>query len=161
MSEMQTALSTLDREVTSMRIFNAPRELVWQAWVEPQHVAQWWGPIGFTNTIHEMEVRPGGVWRLTMHGPDGVDYPNYIVFREVVRPERLVYTHGAQSVDDPHKFEVTVLFEALGKRTLLTLQAVFTSKAIRNEIAEKYGAVEGMHQTLERLAVILESIATS
>jgi len=160
MSDKQTSGSTLDREIFAMRIFNAPRELVWQAWVEPQHVAQWWGPIGFTNTIHEMEVRPGGVWRLTMHGPDGVDYPNYILFREVVRPERLVYTHGAESVNDPHKFEVTVLFEPLGQRTLLTMRAVFMSKEIRNEIAEKYGAVEGMHQTLERLAVLLESMVT-
>jgi uncharacterized protein YndB with AHSA1/START domain len=74
-------------------------------WTDPNHVAQWWGPKGFTNTIHEMDVRPGGVWRFVMHGPDGVDYQNKIVFIEVVKPERLVYDH----VSGP-KFHVTVTF---------------------------------------------------
>ena len=80
--------NTADREIVSARVFDAPRELVWKAWVDPKHVAQWWGPKGFTNTIHEMDVRPGGVWRFAMHGPDGTDYKNEIVFIEVVRPER-------------------------------------------------------------------------
>src|SRR3954449_1876611 len=98
-----------DREIVAVRVFDAPRELVWKLWTDPHHVAQWWGPNGFTNTIHEMDVRPGGVWRFIMHGPDGVDYPNRIVFIEVVEPERLVYSHGGDE-GDPVQFHVTVTF---------------------------------------------------
>ena len=73
-------------EIVTTRLLNAPRALVFEAWTDPHHVAQWWGPNGFTNTIHEMDVTPGGVWRFVMHGPDGVDYPNRIVYIEVVNP---------------------------------------------------------------------------
>lgn len=72
-------------------------------WTDPKHIA-WWGPNGFTNTIHEMNVKPGGVWRFIMHGPDGTDYPNKILFIEVVKPERLVYTHGSDEDNDPNQF---------------------------------------------------------
>src|SRR5688500_17035285 len=99
-----------DREIVVTREFDAPRELVWEAWTQPQHVAQWWGPRGFTNTIHEMAVKPGGVWRLTMHGPDGTDYPNKIVFTEVVKPARLVYEHSDDNPEANTHFNVTVTF---------------------------------------------------
>jgi uncharacterized protein YndB with AHSA1/START domain len=93
------------------REFDAPRDLVWQAWTDPKHIVHWWGPNGFTNTIHAMDVRPGGVWRFIMHGPDGTDYPNKIIYREVVKPERLVYDHsGDDNPDDPHVFQVLVTF---------------------------------------------------
>ncbi|HJU84374.1 MAG TPA: SRPBCC domain-containing protein, partial [Holophagaceae bacterium] len=82
------------REFGAARILEAPRELVFRLWTEPGHVEKWWGPEGFRNTIHEMEVRPGGRWRLTMHGPDGTDYPNVITYLEVLPPHRLVYHHG-------------------------------------------------------------------
>src|SRR3972149_4696907 len=98
-----------EQELILTRIFDAPRELVFEAWTDPKHVAQWWGPNGFTNTIHEMNVRPGGVWRFVMHGPDGVDYPNKIVYDEIVKPERLVYSH----VSGP-KFQTTVTFDEQG-----------------------------------------------
>src|SRR2546430_11151240 len=92
MSEKRAGEATVtsDREILLTRVFDAPRELVFKVWTDPEHVGRWWGPRGFTNTIHEMDVRPGGVWRFTMHGPDGVDYLNRIVFIEVARPERLV-----------------------------------------------------------------------
>src|SRR5258706_7128695 len=77
-----------------MRVFDAPRELVWKVWTEPEHIGKWWGPNGFTTTTHKMEVKAGGVWRFVMHGPDGRDYQNKITFIEVVKPERLVYKHG-------------------------------------------------------------------
>src|ERR1700722_521534 len=91
--EKKDETATAGREIAATRIFDAPRELVFRMWTEPEHVAKWWGPIGFTNTIHEMDVRPGGVWRFIMHGPDGVDYPNKNVYLEVVRPDRLVWDH--------------------------------------------------------------------
>jgi uncharacterized protein YndB with AHSA1/START domain len=138
-----------DRTIAATRIFNAPRELVWQAWTDPQHVVHWWGPRGFTNTIHKMDVRPGGVWRLTMHGPDGVDYPNIIEFLEVKKPERLVYMHG--SGDGTTKFHVTITFDDAGGKTRLSLVMLFPSAEERKRVADEFGAVEGLRQTLDRL----------
>ena len=149
---------TSDREILIIRVFDAPRELVFQAWTNPEHVAQWWGPNGFTNTIHEMDVRPGGVWRLTMHGPDGVDYPNKIVFIEVVKPERLVYTHGGDEGDESEPFHVTVTFDEHGGKTTLALRSLFASAAERDKVVEEYGAVEGGNQTLARFAEFLTKV---
>ena len=63
-------------EIKITRIYDAPLEAVWDAWTDPEQVAQWWGPRGFTLTTHSKDLRPGGTWRYTMHGPDGTDYPN-------------------------------------------------------------------------------------
>ncbi len=82
------------RSIVVTRVFDAPRNLVFDAWTDSRHVGNWYGPRGFTLTTYEMDVRPGGVWRFTMHGPDGVDYPNKITYIEIVKPERLVYDHG-------------------------------------------------------------------
>jgi activator of HSP90 ATPase len=71
-----TSARTTEREIILERIFDAPRELVFEAWTDPQRIGQWWGPRGFTTTVYGMDVRPGGEWRLTMHGPDGRDYKN-------------------------------------------------------------------------------------
>src|SRR5438128_10473572 len=81
------ATATADREIVVTRVFDAPRELVFEAWTDPTRVVQWWGPHGFTTTIHEMDVRPGGVWRFVMHGPDGTDYPNKVGFAEAAEPD--------------------------------------------------------------------------
>ena len=97
-NEKDEASSRAGREITVTRVISASRETVFEMWTNPKHIAQWWGPRGFTNTIEEMDVRPGGVWRFVMHGPDGVDYPNKIVYREVVRPERLVYSHVLEPI---------------------------------------------------------------
>ncbi len=140
-------MTTADREITATRVFDAPRELVWKAWTDPKHVAQWWGPTGFTNTISEMDVRPGGVWRFVMHGPDGRDYNNKIVYIEVVKPERLVYDH----VSGP-QFHVTVTFAEEGSKTKVNVRMLFESGALRDKVAEEFGAVEGLSQTLGRLA---------
>ncbi|HEX4084906.1 MAG TPA: SRPBCC family protein, partial [Chthoniobacteraceae bacterium] len=81
-------------EIIISRVFDAPRETVWEAITDPEQVVQWWGPHGFSTTIQEMDLRPGGVWNHVMHGPDGANYPNRSVFTEVVKPERLSYSHG-------------------------------------------------------------------
>ena len=141
--------STADREIGATRVFDAPRKLVWKVWTDPKHVAQWWGPNGFTNTIYEMNVVPGGVWRFMMHGPDGTDYPNKIVFIEVSEPERLVYVHGDEK--DPDQFHVTVTFTEQSGKTTLTMRSVFRTKAERDHVVEKFGATKGMQQTLGRL----------
>ena len=151
---MATKGNTADRELVITRILNAPRELVFEAWVNPNHIIHWWGPDGFTNTIHKMEVKPGGVWSFIMHGPDGVNYPNQIVYEEVVKPSLLVYRHGTGEDNDPRQFHVTVSFETEGKKTRLTMRSVFTS-AEALEAVKKFGAVEGGQQTLNHLEAYL------
>jgi uncharacterized protein YndB with AHSA1/START domain len=148
--------STADREIVLSRLLDAPRELVWQAWVDPKQVVQWWGPLGFTTTTQEMAVTPGGMWRFVMHGPDGTDYKNKIIFTEVVKPERLVYRHAGEEATEDVKFHVTVTFEAQGRKTLLTMRSLFETAQERDEVVTKYGAIEGGQQTLERLAAHVE-----
>jgi uncharacterized protein YndB with AHSA1/START domain len=138
-----------EREIVVTRVFDAPRERVFRAWTDPRHVGEWWGPRGFTTTTHAMDFRVGGVWRFTMHGPDGTDYPNDVRYTEIVEPERLAYDHGSDDGGDPN-FRVTVTFADRGGRTELTLRLVFPSAEAR-EAAAKYGAVEGGAQTLARL----------
>lgn len=148
--------STADREILQSRLLAAPRDLVWQAWTDPKQVVQWWGPRGFSTTNHEMSVTPGGVWRFVMHGPDGTDYKNKIVFIEVVQPERLVYRHAGEDDTKDVKFHVTVTFEAQGRKTLLTMRSLFETARERDDVVTKYGAIEGGRQTLERLAAHVE-----
>jgi uncharacterized protein YndB with AHSA1/START domain len=137
-------LSEAARSIVVTRLFDAPRDLVFDAWTDSRHVGNWWGPRGFTTTTHEMDVRPGGVWRLTMHGPDGVDYQNKITYLEVAKPERLVYDHGGAAA------RVTVTFEDEGGKTRLTMRMVFQSAEIRDAVVKKHNAVEGANQTLDR-----------
>src|SRR5271155_740770 len=85
-SAASAAVTPSDREIVLTRTFDAPRELVWKAWTEPQHIVHWWGANGFTDTMEAMDVRPGGAWKHMMHGPDGADYPNHCVYLEVVKP---------------------------------------------------------------------------
>jgi len=146
--------NTADRELSITRVLNAPRELVWEVWTDPEHIAQWWGPNGFTNTIHAMDVKPGGRWSLTMHGPDGTDYPNFIVYEEVLRPERLVYSHGSDE-DNPGTFHVEVNFKDLNGKTELSMKMTFKTKEERDSVVEKYGALEGQQQTIARLEAYL------
>jgi len=150
---------TADREIVITRLIDAPRELVFTAWTDPNHVAHWWGPKGFTTTIHEMDLRPGGVWRLVMHGPDGTDYPNKIIFVEVVKPERLVYTNSGGKKGGPSaKFQNTVTFEEQGGKTKLSMRMVFSSPEELEHVVKVYGAIEGGKQTLERLEEYLAKL---
>jgi uncharacterized protein YndB with AHSA1/START domain len=148
-----------DREIVISRVFDAPRELVWEAWTNPEHVAQWWGPNGFITTIEEMDFRVGGVWKHVMHGPDGTNYPNSSVFREIVKPERIVFSHGGAREGGPGAhFVATWTFEALGKQTRLTMRLVFDTSAERELVVTEFGAIEGGKQTLARLAEFLAKI---
>ena len=122
----------------------------------PKHVVNWWGPRGFTTTIEKMDVRPGGVWKHVMHGPDGTDYPNSSVFKEVVKPERIVYSHGGGKKGEPGAhFMATWTFEAMGDKTRVTMRGVFDTAADRDRVVKEYGAIEGGKQTLERFAEYL------
>jgi uncharacterized protein YndB with AHSA1/START domain len=132
------------------RTFDAPRERVWKAWTDPKHINEWWGPKGFTTTTHAMSVRPGGVWRFIMHGPDGTDYPNNIVYTEIVKPERLVYDHGGDADADNVQFQVTVNFVEEGGKTTPIMRMLFESVE-ECEKTKAFGAIEGGNQTLDRL----------
>lgn len=133
------------------RVINAPRALVFKAWTEPEHLINWWGPKGFTNTFQEINVKPGGVWRFIMHGPDGVDYPNQIVFTEIVKPLRIAYTHGCGESNDESEFKVSVDFEKQGGQTKLTMRLQFASSAIRDQVIRESGAIQAAGQTLDNL----------
>jgi uncharacterized protein YndB with AHSA1/START domain len=148
-----------DREIVATRIFNVPRELIFKVWTDPQHIAQWWGPRGFVTTTFKMDVKPGGVWRFVMHGPDGRDYENKITYLEVVEPERLVYKHGGDADTEPVNFKVTVTLDAPERnKTKLTMRMQFPSAAARDFVVTTYGAVDGLTETLGRLG---EKLATT
>ena len=147
-----------NREIVIERLLNAPRELVYEAWTDPRHIINWWGPAGFTNTFSQMIVAPGGVWEFVMHGPDGTDHPNRVVFKEVVKPERLVYVHSSGIEHDPNEFVATITFESRGDKTLLTMSALFTSANARDMAVRKVGAIEGGNQTIDRLEAHLDSM---
>lgn len=148
-----------DQEIVFTRVFNAPRQLVFDAWSNPEHLIQWWGPSGFTNTFHHIDVRPGGQWRFTMHGPDGVDYPNLVQFDEILPHERIAYTHSTGEEADPD-FHVEVKFEEQGEKTRLTLAMRFASTEARNSKVE-FGVLEGGAQTLDRLGDALAEITAN
>lgn len=141
------------RDIVATRLFDAPRETVFRLWTDPEHVKHWWGPRGFTNTIQEMDVRPGGVWRFVMHGPDGVDYDNEIVYGEIDAPALLTYSH----VVEPN-FDVRVTFDDEGGKTKVSVRMLFATAEERDQVAEKFGAIEGLDQTLDRLGEQLERI---
>lgn len=153
--EPPAAATAADREIVTTRTFAAPRELVFELWTKPEHVARWYGPRGFTLTTYEMDVRPGGVWRFMFHGPDGTDYPNKILYTEVRPPERLVYDHGDF---DRVWFQGIVTFEEEGGGTKVTLRSIFATAEERDKVAEEYGAVEGAKQTLDRLGEALAAM---
>jgi uncharacterized protein YndB with AHSA1/START domain len=141
-----------DREVIFTRRLAAPRERAWKAWTKPEYLHQWWGPDGFTTTTHEFVFAPGGVWRFVMHGPDGTDYPNRIVFRELDPPARLVYENGWDLPGAPLDFVVIVTFTAVAAETMLSLQMTFRDDVALRTAVERYGVLDGGCQTLERLS---------
>lgn len=118
------------KELTVERTFNAPRQLVWKAWTEPERLAQWWAPKGWTTTIHELDLRPGGVWHYCMHGPDGMQSCGKTYYREIVEPERLVYldtfvdTEG-NLIEGLPQLNATTEFTELNGKTKITSRTKF------------------------------------
>lgn len=143
-----------DREIVITRVFDAPPGQVFDAWTDPGKIGRWWGPDGFTTTTHSMDFTPGGLWLYTMHGPDGTDYPNWVLYTEIVASARIMYEHGGE-LGEPAHFGVKVTFENLNGRTTLTHRMIFPSKKARDNTVE-FGALEGGKQTLSRLADYLK-----
>ena len=143
--------ATADREIVISRVISAPRELVFEAFSEVRHLSQWWGPDGFTTTTRAFEFRVGGEWIFVMHGPDGTDYQEWISWTEIAPPERIALLHG-ESRGDPNAFESLITFAADGAATRIEMRTVFPTKELRDEVVEKYHAIEGGQQTLGKLA---------
>lgn len=143
----------LGQEFVITRELDAPPKLVFTAWTDPIHLAQWWGPGGFTNPVCNVDVRPGGAIHIVMRAPNGVDYPMGGEFREIDPPRRLVFTSGALDENGKMLFEFLhqVTFADRSGKTFLTIE----SKVIKTTPgAGKYigGFETGMTQSLQRLA---------
>ncbi len=142
----------LDRESVLVRLLAAPRAAVFAAWTDPDAFCQWFGPEGFTCTVHEMDVRPGGRARFDMVAGDGTRYTNRFDYLEIVADERLVLDHGSDVDDDPDRFRVTItLDEQADGKTILTLRQLHPSAEHRAG-AIGFGAVELGLQTMGKLA---------
>ena len=149
---VETQSSSINRTMAATRILNAPRELVWKAITEPGHIKHWWGPNGFTLTTHEYEMRVGGEWNFTMHGPDGTDYQNEMVFEEIVPNEQIVFTHGPVP-----KFQMFIQLFDRGDRTELHWRNVFETEEDYKRAVEVFNAVEGLEQNIGRLEAYLKT----
>lgn len=152
---MTTKNDVSERELIISRTLNAPRELVFEVFTDPDHIKNWWGPNGFTNTIFKMDARPGGKWEFVMHGPDGTEYKNESVFKEVVRPEKIVFDH----VSGP-KFTATITFAEQDGKTLLTWSMLFNSADEFKQAVKTFKADEGLKQNIDKLSVYLQAQLT-
>lgn len=141
-------------ELYITRVYNAPVKLVWEAFTDPKHSAHWWGPRGFTITSYHKELRPGGTWKYTMHGPDGTDYPNLATYHEVEPYARLVYDHGATETTPP-LFRVTVTFAEKNGRTTMDMTMALATPEAANEI-KKFVKMVGGNSTWDRFAEYLD-----
>lgn len=141
-----------DCELVLQREVRFPRALVWMAMTVPEHQNDWWGPDGFKNEDVKMDFRVGGAWTFDMVGPDGTRYPNHAVFKEITPPTRLVFDHG-----DGERiwFEASIDLQETASGTLITLRQTYPSKPARDEVVEKYGAIEGGKQHLAKLEAYL------
>jgi uncharacterized protein YndB with AHSA1/START domain len=161
-----TAMSETDKELEVTRVFDAPRELVFKAWTDPEHFTKWWGPTGYTTPVCEIDPRPGGKWRCCMRTPDGADMWVTGVYREIVEPERIVCTDCFSDEDGnvldpadlgmegvPKVMLLTVTFEEKDGKTLLTMR-----QSLPLELARQLGAPQGWNTSFDKLEAHLASL---
>lgn len=137
-----------DRQLMLQRELPFSRDLVWKAMTDANHVGRWWGPDGFTTENSTMDFRVEGQWKYEMVGPDGTRYPNLITFKEIVVPSRIVFDQGDR---DRVWFETTITLEATLRGTLVTIVQTYPTQATRDEVVEKYNAIEGGKQHVAKL----------
>ena len=133
------------RELHITKTLNAPIELIWEAWTNPKHIVNWWAPTGFTTTIHQMEVKEGGEWLLTLHGPDGKRYPNKSIFKEIIPLKKIVYEHFNPD------FIATVIFEPTDDKTLMKWTLLFETTELFEVVVQTFKADQGLKQNVEKL----------
>jgi uncharacterized protein YndB with AHSA1/START domain len=134
-----------NRAMRISKMLQAPVAQVWEAWTRPEQIAQWWGPTGFTSTIHTLDLVAGGEWRLTLHGPDGKNYPNRSVFLEIVPHKKIVFQHY-----NPN-YIATIVFEPHEAGTLLDWTGSFETIELFETVVRVFKADEGLHQNVEKL----------
>jgi uncharacterized protein YndB with AHSA1/START domain len=149
-----------DRQIVITRVIDSSRRLLFEAWTEARHLARWFGPHGFTTTTRAFEFRPGGVWDFDLLGPDGTVFANWVEWRHIEPPERIAYRQGTHA-NDPSAFETTVTFEEREGGTAITLRTLFGTKEQRDHVAKHYRAVEGGHETLERLGAYVGELGST
>ncbi len=149
---VETRSSSIDRSMDATRILDAPRDLVWSVLTDPEHIKHWWGPNGFSLTTHEHELRKGGQWNFTMHGPDGTDFLNKMVIEELVPMDRIVLTHGSAP-----KFQMFISLFDLQDKTELHWRNVFESAEDYKRAVEVFHAIEGLHQNVDRLKTYISN----
>jgi len=142
------------RELVGSRVFDYPLALVWQAWTDPQYLARWWGPHGFSNTFYDFEFREGGHSRFTMHGPDGQNYDNELVYAEIVHHAKIVLEH----VSEPH-FQAVVIFTQRGNRTEVQFRQIFDTIAICQALRPICEPAN--EQNFDRITLELEKMAAA
>jgi uncharacterized protein YndB with AHSA1/START domain len=155
MAASSAATTSTTRELVISRAFDAPRSLVFKAWTEPERLVRWWGPQGFTLPACKMDLRPGGSFRFRMRSPEGTDHWLRGVYREIVEPERLVFTWAWEDAEGHpgHETMVTVTFVEQGAKTRLVMhQAIFESDTARD--AHEEGWTSGLERLAEYLATV-------
>lgn len=153
---MDKIVDRSEREITISRLLNAPVALVWEVWTHPEHIKNWWGPYGFTNTIHSMNITEGGEWNLTMHGPDGTDYKNKSIFKEIVLHKKIVYEHASAP-----KFLATIEFEEREDKTNIKWNMLFETREQFIQVVKTFKADEGLKQNIEKLESYLQAYKNS
>jgi uncharacterized protein YndB with AHSA1/START domain len=147
--------ASAERTLVIKRILDAPRDLVWRVWSDPEQAKQWWGPNGFTAPVVELDTRPGGKWRACMRSPDGKDMWQHGVYREIVPPEKISFTFMWDEQPD-HEMLITVTFAERGKKTEMTF-----SQGIFKSVEERNGHEDGWSQSFDRFAAYLKTVGGS
>lgn len=146
--------TTPDCEIVSSRIVNAPRDLVYAAWTDPEHLKNWWGPTGFTNTFKEYDLRPGGMWIFIMHGPEKGNYPNECEFIKIDKPNLIAWQRISKPI-----FQVVATFEDVSAgKTKIVFKMLFNSAAECNKI-KKFAVVKN-EENFDRLESELIKMST-
>jgi uncharacterized protein YndB with AHSA1/START domain len=140
------------RAIVSGRVIDAPRRKVFKAFADPTHLTRWWGPKGFRNTFEEFDFRSGGIWRFTMHGPDGTDHANRSVFLDILEPARIVIEH-----ETPPVFRLTITLADADGKTRIDWHMLFESAEVRDRVATF--AVAANEQNFDRLQAELQSMS--
>lgn len=141
-----------NRELRTYAHLPVSIDLLWKMWTEPDHLIHWWGPKEFTNTIHQWDFQNEGEWKMTMHGPDGTNYPNRSIFKEIIPHKKIVFEHF-----NPH-FITTVSFENQGDSVLLDWSLLFDSEEMYEIIVKAHQADKGQQENIEKLTLYLAEL---
>ena len=150
-----TVSTPSDCEIVMTRVFDAPRELVFEAHTSCEHLKRWWGPRRYTMSVCELDFRPGGAYRFVQRGAGGEEFAFRGEFREIVPPERIVWTFEFEGMPG-HVSVDTLTLEDIDGKTRLTARSMFASVEDRDAMLQS-GMEEGAAETYERLAEYLRT----